>query len=240
MKMRKNILWGVIFLLAAVALVVKKLGYLQGMGFWSILFSVFLLGTLINGIVTKSWGKILFSAAFFIIVNDQILHLESLTPWTVLIVACLGTIGLDILFPMKHKRIGKSYFKDSVAVHIWEQKDEQMITKEGEVIQQDVVFGSTVKYIKSKELRGINADCVFGELSIYLTEVELKNHRAKIRTDVVFGNVHVYVPAGWAVSTNMSTVCGKVSFSGTDASNGEDKVLICGDVVFGEMCIHYV
>ena len=71
MKMRKNILWGVICLLAAVALVVKKLGYLQGMGFWSLLFSVFLLGTLINGIVTKSWGKILFSAAFFIIVNDQ-------------------------------------------------------------------------------------------------------------------------------------------------------------------------
>lgn len=238
--MKKNIFWGIICLLAAVALIVNKLGFLQEMGFWSILFSVLLLGTLINGVVKKSWGKILFSAAFFIIVNDQILHLESLTPWTVLIVAGLGTIGLGILFPMKRKRNGKDYLKEHISMYTWDKTDEQLITKEGEVIRQEVVFGSTVKYVKSKEVCGIHAECVFGELSIYLTEAELKNHRAKIHAETVFGHIHIYVPESWAVSTNTSNVFGSVSFYGTDTVGGEDKVLVCGDVVFGEVHIHYV
>ena len=71
MKVRKNIFWGLAFILAAVALVVKKLGYLQGVGIWSILFSVILAVIFVKGIMKRHWVTILFSAAFFIIVNDE-------------------------------------------------------------------------------------------------------------------------------------------------------------------------
>lgn len=240
MKVRKNIFWGILCVVGAVALVVNKLGYLQDMGFWSVIFSIILLGGFINGIIMRSWGKILFSAAFFIIINDQLLHLESLTPWTVLGVACLGTLGLNLLIPMKNKEKRNKWIKESGTISTWEEQDELMITEDGEVVQQDVVFGNSVKYIKSKELSGINADCVFGEISIYLTEAELKSHRAKISTDVVFGHVHIYVPAKWMVTTNMDTVFGKVSFCGNCIAEGEDKLLVCGGVVFGEILVHYV
>ena len=141
---------------------------------------------------------------------------------------------------MKHKEKRNKWIKESGTISTWEEQDEIMITEDGEVVQQDVVFGNSVKYIKSKELSGINADCVFGEISIYLTEAELKNHRAKISTDVVFGHVHIYVPAKWMVTTNMDTVFGKVSFCGNCIADGEDKLLICGGVVFGEILVHYV
>ena len=240
MKIRKNIIWGVLCILAAVALVVNQLGYFKGFSFWNILFSVILIVGCIDGIIKKSWGKILFSIAFFIIVNDQFLHLEELTPWLILGVALLCTIGLNMIFPLKHKITYKKLWKESIIVSDWGEMDEQRITEDGEVVQQDVVFGNCVKYIKSQELSSVNTDCVFGEISIYLTEATLKNGRAKIYMDVVFGCVNIYVPSTWTVSTNGDNVFGRISSCGICVANGENKLQICGDVVFGEVLIHYV
>ena len=240
MKMRKNIFGGILFILAAVALVVNKLGYLQGMGFWNIVFSVVLIGICVKGIINQRWGKILFSAAFFIIVNDNILHMEKLTPWTVLGVALLGTIGLTMLFPAKKRHVRKHLITEDVSGVNWGEDDELMITEEGDTVQQDVIFGSSVKYIKSQELSKVNSDCVFGQVSVYLTEAMLKEQRAKVFMDVVFGNANIYVPACWAVSITTDQVFGNVSECGNCDPNGENKLLICGDVVFGQLVIHYV
>ena len=261
MRVRKNIFWGLAFILAAVALVVKKLGYLQGVGVWSILFSVILAVVFVKGIIKKRWANILFSAAFFIIVNDELLRLESLTPWTVLGVALLGTIGLNMIFPRgtlwHHTWVHKGHPKhiaNKITRNVesqsmtstnenengWNQSNELIDSENGETIQQDVVFGNYVKYVKSQQLSHVNTDCVFGEMSIYLTEAALKNHRANMSVDVVFGTTNVYVPAGWCVSNKIETVFGDVSFSGTCDFNGENKLLISGDVVFGSLRIYYV
>ena len=95
----RNIFWGILFLLGALALLLGKLGYLNGMGFWSVFISVILAGCLINGILRRSFGGILFSLAMLIIINDELLHMEAITPWPVLGAALLGTIGLHFLFP---------------------------------------------------------------------------------------------------------------------------------------------
>lgn len=224
----------------AVAFVVNKLGYLQGMGFWNIMFSAILIGMCVNGIVKQRWGRILFSTAFFVIVNDHILHLEKLTPWTVLIVALLGTLGFNMLFPKKNRHVRNHLLKEDSSDVKWDESDEAMITAEGEVVEQDVVFGNSVKYIKSKELSKVNLDCIFGQASVYLTDAMLKEHRAKIFVDVIFGNTDIYVPACWAVSINSDIVLGNVTECGNCDPNGENKLLIKGDVIFGQLEIHYV
>lgn len=239
MKMRRNVFWGILFILAAVALVVNKLGFLQRIGFWNILFSFILLGICVRSILRKSWGGILFSTAFFIIVNDKLLHLESLTPWTVLGVALLGTIGLNMLFPIKKSLIWNRKKNNNTGID-WGESDELLITEDGEVIHQDVIFSSSVKYVKSQELAGIAGDCIFGNITVYLTEASLKNHRARISMDVIFGNADIYVPASWKVCTNMDVIFADVSACGTNDASGEDKLLISGDVIFGGMVIHYV
>lgn len=261
MRVRKNIFWGLAFILAAVALVVKKLGYLQGVGVWSILFSVILAVIFVKGIMKRRWATILFSAAFFIIVNDELLRLESLTPWTVLGVAFLGTIGLNMIFPRgtlwHHRRrpkglpkhiankitrdVGSAVVTSSNGNEMeWNEADEAMVSEDGETIQQDVIFGEQVKYVKSQQLSHINADCIFGEISIYLTEAALKNHRAHMSSDAIFGTINVYVPASWSVDTNVDTIFGEVFFRGNGEHNGEDKLLISGDMIFGELWIYYV
>ena len=261
MRIRKNIFWGLAFILAAVALVVKKLGYLQGIGIWSILFSVILVAVFIKGLIKRRWATILFSAAFFIIVNDELLQLEALTPWTVLGVALLGTIGLGMIFPkgavghrhFSHKKCPK-HIANKITQHVgstsenfstktennWNESDEVIVAEDGETIQQDVVFGSYVKYVNSQQLSHVNTDCVFGEMSIYLTEAALKNHRAHMSVDIVFGTTNIYVPAEWCVFTGIDNVFGDVRISGTGNPNSEDKLQINGDVVFGTLWIHYV
>ena len=97
-KNRNNIFWGIIFLLAAVFLLVGKLGYLGGISLFSILFTVVLVAILLKSIPSVNFAGILFPLAFLCILYDKQLHIEALTPWTVLGVALLGTIGLQILF----------------------------------------------------------------------------------------------------------------------------------------------
>ena len=103
MSRKSNIFWGLVFILGAAAILLSRYGYLgdivDGIGIWNILWDVCLVAILLRGILNGSFGQILFSAAFLIIVNDKFLHLEVITPWPVLGVAVLGTIGLNMLFP---------------------------------------------------------------------------------------------------------------------------------------------
>lgn len=261
MRVRKNIFWGLAFILAAIALVVKKLGYLQGVGIWSILFSAILAVVFVKGIIKRRWANILFSAAFFIIVNDELLQLEALTPWTVLGVALLGTIGLGMIFPkgavghrnFSHQKHSKNMppkitqnavsSDDNLSTeveNIGDESNQQNVSEDGETIQHNVIFGNYVKYVKTHQLSRVNADCIFGDMSIYLTEAALKNHRACISIDIIFGNTDVYVPAEWCVNTNLETIFGDVRFLGTGDPNSVDQLQINGDVIFGTLQIHYV
>lgn len=91
-----KVFWGILFLLGAAAFLVSRLGLFEGISFWSILFSIGLAAVLINSLFKGSWGGILFSLAFLVIVNDELLGLEAITPVPVLGAAALGTIGLNL------------------------------------------------------------------------------------------------------------------------------------------------
>ncbi len=96
---KKSVFWAIMLILLAAALLASRLGYLEGIGFWPILFSAIFVAFVINGIAKGKFGTILFSIAFLIILNDEALHLEAITPWPVLGAALLCTIALKMLFP---------------------------------------------------------------------------------------------------------------------------------------------
>lgn len=100
MRGKNNVFWGIMLVLGAVVLLVGRMGYLEGIGLGSILLNIALAAILIKGIFRRRFGTILFSLAFLVIINDELLHLEAITPWPVLGAALLGTIGLNLLFPV--------------------------------------------------------------------------------------------------------------------------------------------
>lgn len=227
-----NIFWGILFLLAAAAFLVKKLGILEGIGFWPILLTIGLIGFLINGLVKRSFGQILFSLAFLVIVNDELLKLEAITPWPVLGAALLGTIGLNLLFPKFGRR--KSFKLIAGGEH------RAGDTVSGDGFFYENAFSSTVKYV-SGEISQVYVDNAFGGMEVYFTDAVLKDHTARVHIDSAFGKVTLYVPRGWKVVNNTTQAfCGAgYSDFGNDLQ-GEDTLYVSGEIAFGTLVIHPV
>lgn len=231
MRRGKSIFWGTVLLLAAAAILLGKLGYLEGIGFWTILFGACLLSFLVKGIVGRKIGTVLFSLAFLIILNDEMLHLEAITPWPVLGAALLGTVGLKMLFP----KLGR--YRRSNLVRIGEGTGNNMIedyTGDGECVSYDNVFGESVKYV-SGVIRQVDVDNVFGVVQIYFTEAFLYGGTASVNVDNVFGSVEIYVPQAWKVELDTENIFGSSKQTGKSSINGENVIYVGGDVVFGHL-----
>lgn len=217
------------------------MGYLEGIGFWSIVFSIGLLGTLIDGLYRRSWGGILFSLAFLAIVNSTTLGIEELTPWTVLGAALLGTIGLNIVFPSKKWNNAYQYIQINGNDHSKREEYTETDSADGsKTVNCEVVFGSIAKYLKGESLKMVNMENVFGSLDVYFTDTMLKNYACSVNGEIVFGKTGLYVPADWKVICNVESVFGHVREHGKSNSDGVNVLTINGEIVFGKLDIYYI
>lgn len=240
MKSGRKLFWGIIFVLGGVALIISKMGYLEGLNFWSIIFSVALLGILVDGIGHKNWGVVLFSLAFMVIVNDKLLGLESITPWPVLGAALLGTIGLRILFPGKWS-ISKSHKNNGMEWSLQLGSDgENGEVLTGECINIDNNFGEAVKYLGGNEISHVSLENNFGKLSVYFDNVILKDGKAVVVVENNFGSTTLYIPADWSVVTKLDIAFGGATEPNCGNTTSVNTLEVRGDVCFGDLKIEYI
>lgn len=231
MRKKGDVFWGVVLVLGAVMILLSRFGYLEGIGIWKILCNVYLAAILVRGIFKGSFGQILFSAALLVIVNDEFLHLEAITPWPVLGAALLGTIGLKLLFPNFGRRTRAHRLIKSGKEGRW--------GGSGEWISYDNAFSSSVKYV-TVEIAQVTLDNAFGTTQVYFTDARLKDGSAHVEVDTAFGNVVLYVPSDWTVVTNTENVCAKTTEKGRNIPSGANILYVNGDVAFGGLEIIYV
>ena len=239
-RQMKKVFWGVLFLLGALALLLGKMGYLEELGFWSVFFSIVLVGILIDGVLRRSFGEILFPLAGLIIVNDELLHLEEITPWPVLGAALLGTIGLSIIFPGR-----KRWKMHAGSRHLQEVIRDGADTDSGEILSGDkihyeVSFGDAIKYIAGQDVSKVFLECSFGNLEVYFNDAVLKDNEANVAVECSFGNMELYIPATWKVIMKIDSSFGGVEESGHCDPNSENTLFVKGEVAFGHLMIHYV
>ena len=237
MKQGRKIFWGLMFILGALAMIVGKMGYLEGIGFWSILLTIALIGIFVDGILQRSYGMVLFSLAFMIIVNDEFLGMEAITPWPVLGAALLGTIGLKILFPGKEKKKFKE-FKEKVSNQRYSVGGEDVLC--GEEVSFTNTFGETVKYLSGNEVSQVFLKNTFGELDVYFDNALLKNGEAHVLVENTFGETVLYVPSGWKVLLNVDAVFGDTSERGHSSQTENIVLRVEGKVAFGELEVRYL
>ena len=227
----KNVFWGVMLLAGAAALLLSRLGIVGDISFWPMLLSIGLLAILIKSIVKRSFEGILFPLAFLIIINDEQLGLEAITPWPVLGAAVLGNIGLNLLFP----KFGRHH------AHKWsngQRKGIEECYRAGGRISYENTLGDATKYA-SVIVSRINIENSFGSMQVYLTETLLENHSADVEVECSFGSVVLYVPAVWMTVINVGSSFGSVDENGTCNPYGEDVVYIGGSVNFGSLEVVY-
>lgn len=238
-KSKKSLFWGLLLIVCAVALLVNKMGHLNfllgGLGVWQIVLTVFFVSCLVNGFMKHSFGQVLFSIAFLVIVNDELLHLEAITPWPVLGAALLGTIGLKFLFPN---------VKSDYGVHAYvngEEVDRPYVEehREGDTLKYENGFGEAVKYV-SGEIGKVQVENSFGSLQVYFSDALLIGGSADISLENSFGRLVLYVPADWKVLVNVESTFGGVEEQGRCNPEGENVLYINGEVSFGKLLVRYI
>ena len=235
MRKGKRIFGGLLFLLAAVALILHGLGYLQGFGFWTVAFSIILIGILAKGLVKQRWGQSLLALAILIMMFKENLGLQDLSNWLIVGAAILGTVGLNILFPRRYRH----WFVNNNKKNTVEQL-EISSSEDGEKVLCEVSFGSASKYISSRELKKVKVDVAFGNLDLYLDNAVLKEHNAVIKADVAFGKMSLYLPQEWNVKLLSDSSFGSINEIGHSNPQGEETLVVKGDVAFGSIEIRYV
>lgn len=239
-KENKNVFWGALFLIGAIALLLNKLGFLNillgGMSFFQIIVTVFLVGILVKGMAKRSFGQILFSVAFIVIVNAKVLHMEAFTPWTVLGAAALGTIGLHLMFPNVRSGHGRLLTINGREVVFAPVASE---SRKGDRRCFENCFGQSAKYV-SGEVNRVKLDNCFGFLQVYFTDAQLKDGTAEVIADDVFGSTILYVPADWKVIMNVSNVFGAAGERGQCNPEGNIVLYVKGNVAFGKIEIRYI
>ena len=239
MKVSKNmgkIFWGLLFILAAVYIVVSKFWILPEISVFTILLAVFFIWLFIKGIAHRNFWEILFSIAFILILFDEPLGITALTPWTVLGAALLGSIGLSMIFKPKkgfdvHIDVDGDGYK-SAGVN-----SEQCV---GENVKFENTFGSYIKYINSDDFRSATFENSFGAMSVYFDNAIIQSGTACVNLENNFGEIKLFIPKEWKVVNNLEHSFGSVDEKGRYEGSSNSTLFLNGQTNFGSIEIHYI
>ena len=235
-KVRPSIFLGCLFVIGAVALLIQKMEIvnilLGGMSIGQLLLTVFFVSCLINGIRDRSFGAVLFSVAFLIIVNDRQLHLDAITPFPVLGAAILGTIGLHLLFP----KVKKGYV---AKVHDKRVQVAGDFFRDGARLSYENSMGESVKYVEG-EFEEICLRNSFGALQVFFADARPKEGSARVTLKNSFGVTELYVPSDWKVIVDVKSTLGGYEESGQGNPCGKNILYVSGEVAFGELNVCFI
>lgn len=115
---KERVFWGSILVLGAIALILNKLGYFAQINVFSALLAIALLGISIKSLFRLNYAGVLFPLAFICIIYDDQLGITAITPWTILLAALLGSIGLSMIFKKNQSGIMKNTIINMVTIMI--------------------------------------------------------------------------------------------------------------------------
>lgn len=238
----KRIVAGIALILVAVFLVLEQLNLISfQIGFWSLAWTAVFVISGIYSLMNKSISGTVFSIAFLLIIYAKPLHISVLSPWTILLVAVLVSVGLNMLFKRdfkpdvvingKHVNADWSDLKNILS----DEKKAQNSTTHDRVINQDddeenthgrtrvinqeddeniVVsthMGDVSRFIHSKNLRSLNVTTSLGDVKLYLEDSKAAGDTVYANLDANLGDVTFYIPSNWKVRSNVDATFGDIN-----------------------------
>lgn len=229
----RNIFWGILFVLGAIGLVIGKMGFLSDVNPFSLGFSVILGAIIIDSLFRLNYAGILFPIAFLCIIYDKQLGITALTPWTVLIAALFGSIGLSMIFPKKNK-----FFKKSSS---WSCEEGEKINIEDEGnIKISAAFSGGTKFINTDKFASANISCKYSGLQVYFDNAVMAENTAVIKLDVAFSGLELYIPKNWNVENRTNVFLGGVENKKYGDKVYTNTLILTGDVKLSGVEIHYI
>lgn len=240
--MKKNYFWGLFLVLAAVYLIISRLGYLPAVGVFTIIATIICIAAFVHSLLHLSFGGMLFPLAFISILYDKQLGITAITPWTVLLAALLGTIGLNLIFSKtkwkyKWKRNWDHHGKHKIAGNDHFENGENI---EGEYVYMKSSFGSLLRYVTSDNLRYAELEANFSGVKIYFDNAKVPSGNATLNLDVNFSGIEIFVPENWKIINHLGSSFGGVSEKGKTPSGETVTLTLEGENSFSGITVYYV
>lgn len=231
MNKSKRVVWGLIFVAAAILLIASGMGYFHGITFGQILYSTLCGILILGGIINRSFSSFFFGLAFMGIVWDRELGIEQITPWPILCAALLLSIGFSLMFGnyLKNKHCCKK----------------QYVTKNksyenGEHIFCENKFGDSEKHIESTNL--LRADIInkFGSSSIHFDNALSSGDTITVWIDCKFGDLKLFFPNNWKLESEVDCIFGAINIPKCDNCVNDVTIILTGSSKFSNIQIYRV
>lgn len=230
---KERVFWGVLFIVAGIFLVISKLGYFEGVNAFSLILTVFLVSIIVKSVPRLNFSGILFPIAFIGIIYDKQLGITAITPWTILLAALFGSIGLSMIFNkhvnfLKHKHICEDYKFETIDV-----EDESHVGFRNS-------FGESIKYINTDKFEQADLNCSFGSMKIYFDNAVMSNETALVRIDASFSGIELFVPRTWKIEDRTHVFLGGISEKNKSDQIKTNTLILVGDISFAGVEIIYI
>lgn len=241
MKNKRNLFWGLFFVLAGVLVIAAQFGSFGQIGLWSILATVVLVAIMVKSIVDMEFIGILLPVAFLYSIYQGVLGLPKISIWVLLLAAVLAGCGLSMLFRKRPKAYYAPYVQaggpptgEQAELEVGQNTDDNHPYAK-------VRFGAISKYLHSNCLENGQFYASFGALEVYFDQAVLSPAGADIFVDSSFGAIKLYIPRGWQVKDNVATTFGAVENKTQNISEVSGPELrLTGNVSFGAIEIQYI
>jgi hypothetical protein len=246
-----RVVWGLIFLAAAAAIIMGGLGWLGGVSAGNIIWAVILIVILIASLRHFLWFCVFFPLAFLTLIFDEYLIGEDLPMWPLIGGALCLSIAFSIFFAGRRKKrfMGKhfasaGYNGGAGRGYCGNATDSAHYTDglNGSFVRAEASFSNTIKYVNSENLKRAALECSFASMDVYFDNAKITEGNAAIIVDVSFGALNLYVPKEWRISVSVGG-----GFSNTEEKNIPSMnviktadVILLGDVSFGGLTVTYV
>ena len=228
---KKNIIWGLIFIVAAILVVCGAFGFLGNPV--NVIITVLLIPIIISNAVHLIYPGIFFPLAVIAILYDDYLGIQALTPWPVLFIALFLSIGLSFLFP-KYRHFYKHSEEEEEGFH------EIINEADDSVINLSAKFGGSVKYVNTNQLQEVNIDCAFSGMKVYFDHADIAGEKASVNVRLSFSGLELCVPKNWKVVDNLACTLGGVDQKGAASETTGKTLLLKGSVSFSGIKIIYI
>jgi predicted membrane protein len=231
---KESIFWGVLFILAGIFLIINKLGYFPSVNVFSLLLTVFLIVVIVKSLPRLNFSGILFPIAFICIIYDKQLGITAITPWTVLIAALFGSIGLSMIF---HKHIKWNNHRHNHDDYKFEKID---VEDKSNVVFKNS-FGASIKYINTDKFEQADVNCSFGAMKVYFDNAVMSNENAIVRINASFSGIELYIPKTWNVDSKTNVFLGSVDEKNkNNQTTTTNTLILVGDISFSGVEIIYI
>jgi Predicted membrane protein (DUF2154). len=230
----KNRLWGIFFILGGLAVVINQLGVFPYVNMLNLIITIILVPIIIKSLFKGHFFGIFFPVAALGIMYAKELNITDLVPWPILITALFLSIGFTMIF---HKNGSKG----NCGTHCnYENFDEIIDIEDDSIVNVNVNFGSSIKYVNSNNFKKGSFNCTFGGLKVYFDNTTLDKDGATININASFSGIELYVPKNWQVVFSANTNLAGIEEKNRSNPDGINILTITGDINLAGVEIIYI